>query len=94
MNKALHIGSYFSLPTDLAGEMRSWPEFVGGEGYSVDLRNPQTGEAVTVRYVEVDEVPWLIVDSPAAGGLFDRVVGRTVEALSHNSDSVWVERHV
>ncbi len=94
MNKALRIGSYFSLPTDLAGEMRTWPEFVAGEGYSVDLKHPETGETVRVRYVELDEVPWIIVDSPAAGGLFDQVVGRIVEAMSHHSDNVWVDRHV
>jgi len=37
MKRDIHIVSYFSLPTDLAGEMRDWPEFVAGQEYSVDL---------------------------------------------------------
>ena len=52
VKKEVHIDSYFSLPTDLAGEMRGWPEFVSGEEYSVDLRRPNGGESVTVRMVE------------------------------------------
>ena len=52
MTQELLIWSYFSEPTDLAGEMRDWPEFVAGEGYSADLRNVATGEEVTVGYVE------------------------------------------
>jgi len=37
MKREIHSVSYFSLPTDLAGEMRDWPEFVAGQEYSVDL---------------------------------------------------------
>ena len=37
MVEELRIQSYFSLPTDLAAEMRAWPEFVSGEGYTVNL---------------------------------------------------------
>jgi hypothetical protein len=46
MGKELRIQSYFSLPTDLAAEIRDGPEFVGGSGYDVDLRWPATGESV------------------------------------------------
>jgi hypothetical protein len=31
----VHIQSYFSIETDLANEMRSWPEFTSGSGYAV-----------------------------------------------------------
>ena len=55
MKREVHIRSYFSLPTDLAGEMRDWPEFVAGEAYSVDLKSRGTGEGVEVRFVEQDE---------------------------------------
>ena len=36
--RAVRIESYFSLPTDLAAEMRCWAEFVSGDGYTVLLR--------------------------------------------------------
>ena len=32
MTREIHIGSYFSQPTDLAGAMRQWPEFASGGG--------------------------------------------------------------
>ena len=53
MKRETHIISYFSLPTDLAGELRDWPEFVSGHEYSVDLKSPS--ESVSVRYVEDGE---------------------------------------
>jgi hypothetical protein len=55
MNQETHIISYFSLPTDLAGEMRDWPEFVTGQDYSVDLKSSDSSETVTVRFVEDGE---------------------------------------
>ena len=44
-NRAVYVESYFSMPTDLAGEMRDWPEFVSGHGYSVQLKS--AGEIVS-----------------------------------------------
>jgi hypothetical protein len=92
MIRELHIQSYFSLPTDLAGEMRGWPEFVSGEGYSVNLLSAATGEEVTVRYVEErHDSPYVIIRSSAAGQLLDRVAGRVVRSLIEHSDTLVVK---
>jgi hypothetical protein len=88
--KRIRITSYFSLPTDLAEQMRGWPEFVAGDGYSVDLKDTASGEAVSVRYVEEDEDPYVIVETSNAGELFDRVLGRVVSALAAHSDNLLV----
>jgi hypothetical protein len=94
MKREVHIRSYFSLPTDLAGEMRDWPEFVSGEAYSVDLKSRDTDEGVEVRFVEQDEDgSYVSVISAAAGALFDRVLGRVIYALSCHSDSLMVDRY-
>ena len=88
--KRLVIRSYFSLPTDLASEMRAWPEFIAGEGYSVDLMDEATGEEITVRYVEHGEDCQVVVSSPAPSQLFDKVVGRVVCAMAAHSDNLMV----
>lgn len=93
MTEQIKIVSYFSIPTDLAGEMKSWKEFVTGEDYSVDLKNAETGEIVTVRYFqEEDDFDYVIVNSNLQGELFDRVVGRVVWALSNHSDNLMLYR--
>jgi hypothetical protein len=91
MIRELHIQSYFSLPTDLAAEMRDWPEFVSGDGYSVNLLSKLTGEEVTVRYVEKSDDCYVIISSSAPGALFDRVVGRAVRSLIEHSDTLVVK---
>ena len=94
MRREIHIRSYFSLPTDLAKEMGGWPEFVNGEGYSVDLSNAATGEKVTVRLSENGEDGrFVAVASESAGALFDRVLGRVLCALSEHSDDLMVDKH-
>ena len=94
MKRVVHIRSYFSLPTDLAGEMRQWPEFVVGEAYSVDLKSRDGSEAVAVRFVEQDEDgSYVSVTSTEAGPLFDRVLGKVIYALSEHSDSLMVDRY-
>ncbi|HEU4511367.1 MAG TPA: hypothetical protein VFR78_24270 [Pyrinomonadaceae bacterium] len=90
--KRIKIVSYFSLPTDLAEEMRGWPEFVAGEGYSVDLKDTASGEEVSVRYGEEDEDGYVMVETSNAGELFDRVLGRVVSALAAHSDNLLVSR--
>ena len=91
MTRRIGIGSY-SLPTDLASELGAWPEFVTGSGYSVDLKSADTGETVTVRFVEAEgEPPEVVVHSPDAGLLFDRVLGRVVYALSTHSDHLMID---
>jgi uncharacterized protein YkuJ len=89
MTKKIIIRSYFSIPTDLAAEMRDWVEFVDGENYSVNLET-NAGEIVSVRYVEENEDCFVTVISENADELFDRVVGRTIYALSKHSDNLMV----
>jgi hypothetical protein len=92
MKRKIHITSYFSFPTDLAAEMRDWPEFVAGQDYSVDLKNPNSGETVSVRYVEKGEEHYVAVIGDGAGTLFDRVLGRVIYALSAHSDHLMVDK--
>ena len=94
MKRETHIISYFSLPTDLAGEMRDWPEFVSGQEYSVDLKSPDAAETVSVRYVEAGEERYVSVSGVGVGTLFDRVLGRVIYALAAHSDNLMVDRHV
>jgi hypothetical protein len=91
--KILRIGSYFSIATDLAGEMRSWPEFMSGSGYDVELRDASSGESVSVRYVESGEEPHVHITGSGEGSLFDRVAGRVIHAMSAHSDLLYIDRH-
>ena len=85
------IISYFSLPTDLAGSMRDWPEFRRGEQYSVDLQS-ENGEVVTVRFQSKDEEDYVGVMGIGEGPLFDRVLGRVVYELGAHSDYLMIYR--
>ena len=93
MTRETHIISYFSLPTDLAGEMRDWPEFVSGQEYSVDLKSSASGETVSVRYVDDAEKRYVSVSGAGAGTLYDRVLGRVIYALAAHSDDLMVDRY-
>jgi hypothetical protein len=96
MKREIHIRSYFSLPTNLAGEMRGWPEFVSGQDYTVELKSSDTGEIVSVKYVDDEDAgfpAYVAVSSSKAGLLFDRVLGRVIYALSEHSDDLMVDRH-
>ena len=88
--RQVHIVSYFSLPTDLAASMRDWPEFGGGEEYSVDLASSD-GEVVTVRRESGDD-EYVAVVGIGDGHLFDRVLGRVTHALAAHSDNLMVCR--
>jgi hypothetical protein len=92
MKRETHIISYFSLPTDLAGELRDWPEFVSGQEYSVDLKS--STETVSVRYVEDGDERYVSVSGDGVGTLFDRVLGRVIYALAAHSDNLMIDRHV
>ena len=93
MSRTVHILSYFSLPTDLAAQMRDWKEFVAGQEYSVELKDPSSGEAVSVNYVEEGEEHYVSVSGSGCGSLFDRVLGRVIYALSEHSDNLMVDRY-
>jgi hypothetical protein len=92
MKKEVRIWSYFSAETDLAAEIRGWPEFVSGKDYNRDLCDSASGEAVSVRYVEQAENAEVVVHGTGNGPLFDRVVGRAVHALSANTDYLMIRR--
>jgi len=92
MKRETHIISYFSLPTDLANEMRGWPEFVSGQEYSVNLKS--SSETVSVRFIEDGEEHYVSVSGDGAGTLFDRVLGRVIYALAAHSDNLMIDRHV
>ena len=91
MIKEFRIQSYFTFPTDLAGEMCGWPEFVSGKGYSANLSSTVTGEEVIVRYVEENDDCYVIIRSSAPGELLDRVAGRVVCSLIAHSDTLAVK---
>ena len=94
MTREIHIQSYFSLPTDLAGQLGALPEFVAGEGYTAHLKDRRSGEAVDVTLVEAnDERPFVAVKSTKAGPLFYRVLDLVVYALSEHSDDLIVDRY-
>jgi len=95
MRREIRIRSYFSLPTDLAGEMSDWSEFVSGQDYSAELKSPTTGEIVTVKMEQKDaDGPFVTVRADDAGPLFDRVLGRVIYALSEHSDDLTVEKYI
>ena len=86
-NRAVYIDSYFSLPTDLASEMRSWPEFVNGENYAVTLSS--ASEQVSTSMENDDGHPFVLVKGRGDGPLFYRVLGVTLYALAGHSDDIW-----
>ena len=98
----VHIISYFSLPTDLASEMKRWPEYVEGKEYSVRLNSPDTAETVEVALVERDddalverddeEPPYVYVRSTTGKALFERVLGTVTYALAAHSDNLMIYR--
>ena len=90
MAPEIHIISYFSLPTDLAAEMRAWPEIQEGSGYNVNHANGS--ETVSVTLEARDEIEFVRVRGSGPGPLFDRVLGRVTHALSAHSDNLQVSR--
>ncbi len=89
MSVQIFVLSYLSRPTDLAAEMCAWPEFISGEGYSVELRGSTPEDVVGVGMNADREV---VVSAPVASLLFDRVVGRVVYALSADTESMLIRR--
>jgi hypothetical protein len=90
-SREVHILSYFSLPTDLAAVLQSWPEFQGGDEYHVDLSD--ACEKVAVRFIEPDdESPYVSVAGQGCGRLFDQVLGFVIHSLAAHSDNLMVDR--
>jgi hypothetical protein len=90
-SREVHILSYFSLPTDLAASLKSWPEFQDGNEYHVDLSDSRENGAV--RLIEPkDESPYISVAGQGSGRLFDQVLGFVIHSLAAHSDSLMVDR--
>lgn len=86
--REVRVTSYFSRPTDLAGAMRSWPEFIVGDGYSVQLRSD-----FGLTHVDLHGEPdYVSVIGPATDPLFERVLGTVIYELSAHSDNLLVTR--
>jgi hypothetical protein len=85
--RAVYIDSYFSLPTDLAAEMREWPEFRSGDGYHTVLQTDT--EVVSTSLEDDDGTPFVLVRGTGDGQLFFRVLGVSLYALAGHSDDVW-----
>ena len=66
---------------------------MGGTGYDVDLCADNPKEKVSVRFLEGQHAPYVLVRGSGDGPLFERVVGRVIWALSANSDNLQVDRH-
>ncbi len=93
MKEQIHIRTYDSIATDLAGEMREWREFVAGEAYSVRLRDSDSGDEVLVwMSADSDDIPAVIVEGLPRSALLDRALGRVIQALSEHSDNLMVDR--
>jgi hypothetical protein len=89
--REVHILSYFSLPTDLAAAMKSWPEYVRGDGYSVELRSNRGAVLVEMREAP-DERPFVAVTGPSGEPLFEKVLGAVIYELAAHSDNLMVDR--
>lgn len=90
--REVRIDSYFSLPTVVAAELKSWPEFITGEGYSAELANET--ERISVRLVpeKQDDTQHVLVHGEGQGRLFLSVVGCIAHAMAAHSDSVMLMR--
>jgi hypothetical protein len=96
MPAVVDIVSYFSLPTDLAAALSSWPEYRDGHEYDVTLCSNDGSEEVTTRFLRDEEngAPYVRVTSSLGGVLFERVLGRVVFEMAAHSDDVAVTRAV
>ncbi len=93
MNYQFQIQTYASLPTDLASELRCWPEFISGDGHSALFRDAQTGEEVSVRLRATSQYfPTVTVEGRSRTPLLDKALGRVIQAAVDHSDTVMVFR--
>lgn len=76
MRREIKIISYFSLSTNVAGELSGWPEFVAGDGYTVDLAETASSETVNVRLIKQPEAQYVAVNGTRSSTLFAQVLGR------------------
>lgn len=88
----VRIDSYFSLPTDLAEDMRNRSEFVRGKDYSVELQSED--ERVTIKFVPAsdDDRAYVLVRGEYGGRLFLTALGYASYAMAAHSDEIIVMR--
>lgn len=87
LKREVYMDSHFSLPTDLAAEMKSWPEFVSGSEYTTSLQSGEERVATSLAYDEGR--PFVLVRGSGNGVLFFKVLGMALYALAGSSDDVW-----
>jgi hypothetical protein len=68
-------------------------ETMGGIIESYKLRGADSGETVSVRYVEDGEEHYVAVCGEGAGKLYDQVLGRVIHALAAHLDNLIVDRY-
>lgn len=92
MKVQFHIRTYDSIPTDLAAEMRAWPEFITGENYTVHLQDLENGNEISVWMTDPsDDFPTVIVEGPSRSQLLDKTLGRAIQALSEHNDNLTID---
>lgn len=92
----VRIDSYFTLPTDLASAMRSWPEFVSGDGYRVELADGGAHVNVSLVPAVADDCQHVIVQGDSADRLFQAVLGHVTYQMAAHSDNLticWWREH-
>jgi hypothetical protein len=90
--RVVRIDSYFSLPIDLAEEMRIWPEFVDGKDYSVKLASPTESVTVELKPENDEDACHVLITGVGSGPLFFSVLGCAAHAMAAHSDSVQLHR--
>jgi hypothetical protein len=90
--RVVRIDSYFSLPTDLAEEMKRWPEFVNGTDYSVKLASPTESVNIELQPENDEDARHVLITGVGEGSLFFSVLGCAAHAMAAHSDSVQLSR--
>jgi hypothetical protein len=72
------IDSYFFLPTDLAAGFRAWPEFMSGEGYSVELASATERVVVNLVAAWEDDCQHVVVEEKVPVAYFRQSLGRSL----------------
>ena len=88
----VRIDSYFSLPNDLAADMRNWPEFVRGREYSVELESDDERVTIELLPADDDDRPYVLVRGEYGGRLFLAALGYVCYAMAGKSDDLQIMR--
>jgi hypothetical protein len=72
--------------------MHTWPEFVRGSGYDVELESEHEHVSIKLVPPKDDDAQHVIVEGLEGGRLFLLVLGAVIYAMAANSDEVWVMR--